>query len=233
MEITTQHSKRRGLAGAIRPFRRYLLFTFGLMGLLLAAFCLVTALDFPILSNPDSWLDRGGAPAAAVGLGLLLFDVFIPVPSSVIMIANGALFGVAIGTLLSLVGSTGAALVGYWTGRRGESVVARFIPAEERGQAARLLQRWGIFAIIISRPVPILAETLAIIAGVAGIGGRRVFIAALIGGIPAAFLYAIAGATISGAGKGIYVFLLVVLLSGVVWLVGRWIEPRFRSSETR
>ncbi len=233
MDITTQHSKRRGLAGAIRPFRRYLLFTFGLMVILMAAFGLVTALDLPILSNPDTWLDRGGAPAAAVGLGLLLFDVFIPVPSSVIMIANGALFGVALGTLLSLVGSTGAALVGYWTGRRGESVVARFIPAEERDQAARLLQRWGIFAIIITRPVPILAETLAIIAGVAGIGGRRVFLAALIGGIPAALLYAIAGATISGAGKGIYVFLLVVLLSGVVWLVGRWIEPRFRSSETR
>jgi len=232
MDVTTRNPERRGLMGALRPYRRYLLFTFGLMSLLLLAFGVVEALDLSLLSNPDSWLDRGGAPAAAVGLGLLLFDVFIPVPSSVIMIANGALFGIVIGTLLSLVGSTGAALVGYWTGRRGESVVARFIPAEERDQAAQLLQRWGLFAIIISRPVPILAETLAIIAGVAGIGGRRVFVAALIGGIPAALLYAIAGATISGAGKGIYVFLLVLVLSGVVWLVGRWIEPRFRSSTT-
>jgi uncharacterized membrane protein YdjX (TVP38/TMEM64 family) len=146
------------------------------------------------------------------------------------MIANGALFGILLGTVLSLVGSTGAALTGYWTGRRGESVVARFISAEERDQAAQLLHRWGLFAIIISRPVPILAETIAIIAGVAGIGWRRVLLAALIGGVPAALLYAIAGATISGAGKGIYVFLLVLLLSGVVWLIGRWIEPRFRSS---
>jgi uncharacterized membrane protein YdjX (TVP38/TMEM64 family) len=218
------------MVAALRPYRRYLLFTLGLMLLLLLAFGVVEALNVTVLSDPDSWLDRGGVPAAALGLGLLLFDVFIPVPSSVIMIANGALFGILLGTVLSLVGSTGAALTGYWTGRRGESVVARFISAEERDQAAQLLHRWGLFAIIISRPVPILAETIAIIAGVAGIGWRRVLLAALIGGVPAALLYAIAGATISGAGKGIYVFLLVLLLSGVVWLIGRWIEPRFRSS---
>jgi uncharacterized membrane protein YdjX (TVP38/TMEM64 family) len=218
------------MVAALRPYRRYLLFTLGLMLLLLLAFGVVEALNVTVLSDPDSWLDRGGVPAAALGLGLLLFDVFIPVPSSVIMIANGALFGILLGTVLSLVGSTGAALTGYWTGRRGESVVARFISAKERDQAAQLLHRWGLFAIIISRPVPILAETIAIIAGVAGIGWRRVLLAALIGGVPAALLYAIAGATISGAGKGIYVFLLVLLLSGVVWLIGRWIEPRFRSS---
>jgi uncharacterized membrane protein YdjX (TVP38/TMEM64 family) len=232
MDVTTQNPARHGKIAALRPYRRYLLFTLALMGLLLLAFGIVTVLNIPILADPDSWLDRGGVPAAAVGLALLLFDVFIPVPSSVIMIANGALFGILLGTVLSLAGSTGAALTGYWTGRRGERVVARFIPADERDQAARLLQRWGLFAIIISRPVPILAETIAIIAGVAGIGWRRVLLAALIGGIPAALLYAIAGATISGAGKGIYVFLLVLLLSGAVWLIGRWIEPRFRSSGT-
>jgi uncharacterized membrane protein YdjX (TVP38/TMEM64 family) len=219
------------MRAALRPYRRYLQLTLGLIVVLTALFAIVEALQIDFLTHPENWLDDAGAPAALIGVGLLLFDVFIPVPSSVIMIANGALFGIVVGSLLSLVGSTGAALTGYWTGRKGESVVAKFVPDDERERASDFLHRWGIFAIIVSRPVPILAETLAIIAGVAGIGWRKVLLAALIGGIPAALLYAIAGATIRGAGKGIYVFLLVLLLSGAVWLVGRWIEPRFRSSQ--
>lgn len=219
------------MRAALSPYRRYLQLTLGLMVALLVLFAIVEALHIEVLTHPEKWLDDAGAPAALLGIALLLFDVFIPVPSSVIMIANGALFGIAIGTLLSLAGSTGAALTGYWTGRKGESVVAKFVPADERERASDLLHRWGIFALIVSRPVPILAETLAIIAGVAGIGWRKVLLSALIGGIPAALLYAIAGATIRGAGKGIYVFLLVLLLSGAVWLVGRWIEPKFRSSQ--
>lgn len=219
------------MRAALRPFRRSIQLTLLLMVILLVLFGIVEALHIDILTNPEKWLDEAGAPAAALGVALLLFDVFIPVPSSVIMIANGALFGVVIGALLSLVGSTGAALTGYWTGRKGEAVVAKFVPADERERAVELLNRWGIFALIVSRPVPILAETLAIVAGVAGIGWRKTLLAALIGGVPAALLYAIAGATVRGAGKGIYVFLLVLLLSGAVWLIGRWIEPRFRSSQ--
>jgi uncharacterized membrane protein YdjX (TVP38/TMEM64 family) len=219
------------MRAALRPFRRSIQLTLLLMAVLLVLFGIVEALHIDILTNPEKWLDDAGAPAALIGVGLLLFDVFIPVPSSVIMIANGALFGVALGALLSLIGSTGAALTGYWTGRKGEAVVAKFVPLDERERAVELLNRWGIFAIIVSRPVPILAETLAIVAGVAGIGWRKTLLAALIGGVPAALLYAIAGATVRGAGKGIYVFLLVLLLSGAVWLIGRWIEPRFRSSQ--
>ncbi len=83
----------------------------------------------------------------AVGVGLLIADVLLPVPSSIVMIAHGALFGVVYGTLLSLIGGTGATLVGFALGRRGGPLLARVVSREERTRADCLLRRWGALAI--------------------------------------------------------------------------------------
>ncbi|MGH2550790.1 MAG: hypothetical protein ACRDHN_15455, partial [Thermomicrobiales bacterium] len=79
---------------ALRPYRRYIQLTLGITVVITALFLVVEALQIDFLTHPENWLDDAGVPAALLGVGLLLFDVFIPVPSSVIMIANGALFGV-------------------------------------------------------------------------------------------------------------------------------------------
>src|SRR5205085_4569107 len=128
------------------------------------------------------------AATAALGVALLVADVVLPVPSSVVMTAHGALFGVALGTLLSLAGSVGAAVAGYAIGRRGEAFVARRVSPAERARADRLLGRWGVVAIVASRPIPLVAETVAIAAGAARIGAARVALAALAGSLPAALL---------------------------------------------
>ncbi len=94
-----------------------------------------------------------------------MVDVALSVPSSLVMVAHGAHLGVVIGTVLSVVGSTGAALVGFALGRRGGPLLARLVPPEERTRADRLLARWGTLAIIITRPVPLLAQTTAVMAG--------------------------------------------------------------------
>ena len=83
-----------------------------LFGLLLALFFLFEALQIPIFTDPSEIIGRGGVTAALVGVGLLIIDVFLPVPSSFVMVAHGALFGVWFGTLLSMVGQMGEALLG-------------------------------------------------------------------------------------------------------------------------
>jgi len=67
--------------------------------------------------------------------------VFIPVPSSVVMIANGALFGVAVGTSLSLLGSLGAAALGFLIGRRSTRLLERLVSPAEKARADELLRR--------------------------------------------------------------------------------------------
>ena len=72
-----------------------------MLGLFLALFGLTEVLGITFLPDPTGWMGRElGIVAAAAGVGLLIADVFIPVPSSLIMIAHGALFGIALGTAL-------------------------------------------------------------------------------------------------------------------------------------
>ena len=210
--------------------RRYLLLVLAMIVILGVLFAIVEALGVPLLTDPSPWLDRGGWVAVAVGTGLLIVDVVLPVPSSVIMVANGAIFGIVVGSLLSLVGSVGAAMVGFLIGRRGGALLNRIVTPAEVEQANRLLDRWGLLAIIVTRPIPLLAETMAIIAGTSRLEWRRVLVAVVAGAIPASILYAVTGALANGFASGVFVFIAVILLAGVFWFAGNAIGRRFGRS---
>ncbi len=211
--------------------RRYWGITGLILGIFLTLFLLVEALGVPLLTDPSPWLERGGVMAALVGIGLLVADVVLPVPSSLVMVAHGALFGVPAGALLSLVGSLGAALVGFAIGRQGGPLLSRLVPTEERERADRLLNRWGGLAIVVTRPVPLLAETVAILAGASPLGWGRAALAALAGSLPAALLYALTGALAASFQSGALVFGIVLLVAGLFWLIGRWAEPRLGATQ--
>ena len=196
----------------------------GMLALFLLLFFLVEALGVPLLADPTPWLNRGGFWTAALGIALLVADVLLPVPSSIVMVAHGALFGVLVGTLLSLLGSTGATLFGFWIGRRGEKLLDRLVPPAERERADRLLKRWGMLAIVVTRPIPLVAETVAIMAGASPLSWGRTALAALAGSLSPALLYALTGATAGRFQNTALMFLFVLLITGIFWLVGRKIR---------
>ena len=193
----------------------------GLMVFFLLTFFLVEALHLPILSDPSSWLRHGGLIAASVGVGLLIIDVLLPVPSSLVMVAHGALFGTTIGTLLSLIGSLGATMAGFYIGRRGGPLIGRLISEEERARADAMLNRWGALAIVATRPLPLLAETTAILAGVSNLRFRSVMLAALVGSFPPSLLYALAGSIAATFQNTALMFGVVLLVTGAFWLINR------------
>jgi uncharacterized membrane protein YdjX (TVP38/TMEM64 family) len=186
------------------------------MAAMLATFLVVELLGVKPLTDPTPLLGAGGALAAVAGTGLLVADVFLPVPSSGVMLAHGALFGVVVGAALSLLGSLGAFAVGFGLGRKGSQAVGRLVYEEERSRADRLMRRWGVLAIVVTRPVPILAETTAFVAGTSSLGWRPSLVAALVGSLPAALLYAVAGALAASFATGAVVFAVVILLGLVV-----------------
>jgi uncharacterized membrane protein YdjX (TVP38/TMEM64 family) len=203
--------------------KRYLLVMSGMLALFLVLFFLVEAVGIPLLVDPTPWLRQGGIWAAALGVALLIADVLLPVPSSLVMVAHGALFGVFAGTLLSLLGSTGAAAFGFWIGRRGGKLLERLVTAKERERANAMLERWGILAVIVTRPIPLLAETVAIMAGASPLGWGRTVLAALAGSLPPALLYALTGASAGRFQNTALMFLFVLLITGLFWIVGRQI----------
>jgi uncharacterized membrane protein YdjX (TVP38/TMEM64 family) len=201
--------------------KRFWLVTVAMLATFLALFGVVEGLGVPVLTDPSAWLNRGGALAAALGVGLLVADVFLPVPSSVVMLAHGALFGVWWGSALSLAGSVGAAALGFFVGRRGSRALERLVTPAEKARADRMLARWGGLAIVVTRPIPLLAETTAIIAGTSPMTWPRLLVASAAGSAPPALLYALTGATSRGLDNGFLMFGLVMVIAGAFWLIGK------------
>jgi uncharacterized membrane protein YdjX (TVP38/TMEM64 family) len=212
--------------------KRYLLLMSALIAFFLILFLIVEALGVPLLTDPTPWMKHGGVLAASLGVGLLIADVLLPVPSSLVMVAHGALFGVVTGTLLSLLGSVGAALFGFVIGRRGGRFVARVVSPEERARADYLLERWGALAIVVTRPVPLLAETVAIMAGVSPMSWSRVALASLVGSLPPALLYALTGAAVANFQSVVLMFGVVLMVAGLFWLIGRLLERFLKERQT-
>lgn len=206
--------------------KRYWLLFSGLLAFFLALFGLAEILHIPLLVDPTPWLRQAGPAAMAVGVGLLILDVLLPVPSSVVMVLHGALFGVLWGALLSLIGCIGAATLGFALGRRGGAILERLVTPEEKRRADALLIRWGAMAILLTRPLPLVAEATAILAGASPMSWGRMLVAAFLGSLPACVLYAWAGSRSAEITDGLLMFAAVIAFAGLFWAISRIVERR-------
>lgn len=206
--------------------RVYWLIALGLIACFLALFGVVQALEVPLLTDPEPMMSTPGLLAAVVGVGLLLVDVLLPVPSSFVMVAHGTLFGAVGGTLLSLVGTVGATAFAFALGRRGGPLLDRLVTPDERARGDRLLERYGGLAIVATRPLPLLAETVAIMAGTSPMSWPRLLLAATLGALPPSLLYAITGAQVAALDDQLLIMGGVMGCAAVFWLVARRLERR-------
>lgn len=109
--------------------------------------------------GPWAWL---------AGIGLIVSDLFLPVPATAVITALGMLYGPWLGGLLGGLGSTLAGLVGYAVGRWvGGPALRLFVGPEEMARLPRFFAAHGLWAIALSRWVPLLPEALCALAGVA------------------------------------------------------------------
>ena len=201
--------------------RRYALLVLSLCLFFLAAFLVATALDVPLLTGTEWIQDHARSSAVLILNVLLVADVLLPIPSSLLMVANGALLGTAWGALATLVSTLLGGALAFWLGRRGAPWLMARISAKERAQADRFFRRWGGMAVLVSRPVPIVAETIGILAGTTAMSWPRFLISVFLGNLPPAILYAFAGASAKNASYSIAIFLILVGVAGGWWLLGR------------
>jgi len=213
--------------------RTYYLASVALLVVFLALFGVAVSLDIPLLSDPSFIMDQGGLLAGATGVGLLASDVVLPVPGSLVMVAHGALFGLWVGTLLSLMGGMLSSWIGFLIGRRGAKVMHRIASPEEQARAEALIARWGLLAVIVSRPVPLIAETVSVMAGTSGVPMHKLLLASLAGVLPSALLYAIVGVYATELEAGLWSTVLVVGIAGIAWGVGKWFGKRGKQEEAK
>lgn len=185
-------------------------------GLLLAA-----GVDF---SAPDTW------PSSAWGafaVAALVADAALAVPTGVIATALGATYGVAGGTAIAVFGIGGATMTGWFLGRGG-SALARAIPDDDPVRAA--VARWGMGALIALRPIPVLSETAALLAGSEGLPFGRALIASVLGALPTALLYTTLGAGArANEAPGWLPYAAALALGAGSTALGMWLTRRARA----
>ena len=139
-------------------------------------------------------LESFGKWAWLAGLGLLVGDLFLPLPSTVVMSGLGYLYGLMLGGMLAALGSWTSAMVGYGLCRWiGEPMALRLAGREGLKEGSQLFDRYGAWIVGISRCLPVLAEVIACLAGMTRMPWRKFSLAALSGCVPLGFTFAAVG----------------------------------------
>jgi uncharacterized membrane protein YdjX (TVP38/TMEM64 family) len=142
-----------------------------------------------LLSHLDTW-------AWAVGILLILADLVLPVPQASVITALGAIYGIALGTL---IGTVGLILNGVAAYLLMSTPLRRIIERALKGRSAEaiaaLSDRAGPWGIALSRSLPYsIPEAIVCLAGLARMPVRTFLVSLGSGSISTALLYAGIGA---------------------------------------
>lgn len=167
---------------------------------------LVAALFMPFLLWGDSietvftldgtlvWLRGFGAAAAVAAVMLLISDLVLPIPATVVMAALGAMYGPVVGGAISASGaflSGGAAyLICFLLGR---PAVDYLVDDADFARGEALFDRWGGWMVALSRWLPIFPEAIACLAGLTRMPLRTFLVALACGVVPLGFTFALVG----------------------------------------
>lgn len=190
---------------------------------------------FDLDAMASEWIAHAGRGSAATVVVLLFVDLFLPIPSSLVMILSGAAFGVWWGSLLSLVGSIGGEWLGFELVRRyGHRASRRIVGDEDIERMQRLFARHGVAAVAVTRALPVLMETMSVVAALSGMRRAAFLRASLLGTTPIVVVYAYAGAASREIGTLVpaAVILLAVTALGWIWYRTRLDVPAGEDAAT-
>jgi uncharacterized membrane protein YdjX (TVP38/TMEM64 family) len=173
-----------------------------------------------------AWIaDRDPTIAATACVALLMADAVLPAPSSLLLIALGALLGKAPGAAAGFCGTMGAAVLAFWIGRKGTVLLSRVGSSATSSQLENYLNRFGVLTVIATRPIPVVAETIAVLAGASGMEWGRFLLGAALGNIPVVSIYSILG---SSAVTDRTLLLALIATIGVATVLNLFIGRRSR-----
>ncbi|MEI6240059.1 MAG: VTT domain-containing protein [Planctomycetia bacterium] len=173
------------------------------------------------------WLEPRPSPAvlAFLEVGVLAADLVLPVPSSMVATLGGAELGIGLGTACAFLGMTAGSLAGWWLGKTaGARALARLEPAD-RLDLERRQQRLGPLLVVLTRPLPIVAEAAALVAGGSGMRLADFLPAAASGNLVIALLWSAAG----GLGRAADSLPLALVWSLVIPVALAWLAVRRRT----
>lgn len=173
-----------------------------------------------------AWIRSCGAWGGLAVIGLLISDLFLPIPATPVMSAAGYVYGVWLGGLFSFTGSFLAGMLGYGLCRGlGRSVAVRLAGERDLAANEEAFRRNGPWLVALSRWMPLLPEVISSLAGLARMPFATFALALACGSLPLGFVYAAIGA--SGQEHPRLALALSVFVPPLLWLAARpWLRRR-------
>ena len=153
------------------------------------------------LGQFQQYLQSLGAWAPATSIALMTAEaLLVPVPVTIIMVANGLVFGLWPGMLVSLVGGLSGALAAYAIGRwLGRALVERILPAPSLRAADRLMAKYGAWAVVLERWIPgVPGDPVSYASGLTRMNAPKFVTLTTVGLVPANLVTALVGTEIGG-----------------------------------
>lgn len=168
-------------------------------------------------SGSVRWLEAAGPWAWAAGILLLVGDLALPVPGTIVISALGYVYGILLGGLIASAGLMAAGLCGYGLGRLfGEKFARRWLGERDFEKGRRLFARNGGWVVALSRALPVLPEVISCTAGLVRMPFGRFALALACGSVPMGFLFAAIGK--AGHEAPGWAFGLSLLVPALLWL---------------
>lgn len=174
------------------------------------------------LAQFQRYLHALGPWAPLISVVLMVLEALaVPVPVTLMMVANGLVFGIWGGGLVSIAGALAGALAAYAIGRWiGRTLIERIVPASSLQWADRLMGKYGKWAIVVERWIPgVPGDPVSYAAGVTCVPPGLFVALTLVGVVPAALTTALFGSAIAGDVPPIFWLsgLLLALVAIVAW----------------
>ncbi|MEX2112388.1 MAG: VTT domain-containing protein [Pirellulales bacterium] len=183
-----------------------------------------------------AWLEPP-PPAATVALltvAVLAADVLLPVPSSLVSTFAGAQLGVPAATAASWLGLMAGALVAFGLARAcGRPLAVRLSSAQELDEIDQLGFQAGAWLLIITRPLPILAEAAVLFLGTTSMTWRRFLPPVMLSNLGIALVYAVLGRMAQSRGVLPLALGASIALPVLATTMARWLFARRRDQDTQ
>jgi uncharacterized membrane protein YdjX (TVP38/TMEM64 family) len=199
-----------------------------LIGIMFAAVIIPFLIFEKQFEQLGNWLAAGHASgwasAATIG-GLLALDVFLPVPSSIVSTAAGVLLGFWRGAAVIWIGMTIGCAIGYAFGARAAVAARKLVGDDGLTRAAAVMDRYGSWALVVCRPIPVLAESSIVFAGLVRTPIGPFAWLTTLANLGIAIAYAAVGAFSMQVQSFLLTFVAALALPGLAMLAGsRWLR---------
>ncbi len=151
---------------------------------------------------------------------IIALDFLLPVPSSLIMITSGIIFGGLLGGILSLVGGIIGSIINFELSRKfGKKKAHQFLGNEDSKNLIEFFNKKGALLVVLSRIIPLIMETVSTIAGLSNMSRKNFIVYSLIGLTPTSFLYSFSGEYFSGTLSLYFIVITGFILPFLLWKI--------------